>query len=332
MTNGQFPTVRLRRLRRRPWLRGMVRETRLSPDDFVLPLFVHGGGAPIAIPTLPGVVRWPVAGVLEQAQLAAQLGIPAVAVFPAVDPAHKDDQGREAVNPNSLICRTVQALKQQVPDIGVICDVALDPYTAHGHDGVLDAAGDVDNDATVAILVQQAVTLARAGCDVVAPSDMMDGRVGAVRAGLDAAGFGQVAILSYAVKYASAFYGPFRDAVGSRGLLKGSKATYQMDPANAREAGREVLLDVVEGADMVMVKPALPYLDVLAAVRRSVEVPVLAYQVSGEYAAIMFAAQAGAVDGEQAMLESLLSIKRAGADAIFSYAALEVARRIQAKN
>ena len=241
-------------------------------------------------------------------------------------PPHlKTPDGSEALNPENLVCRTVRALKHAVPEIGVICDVALDPYTSHGHDGLIDAEGQVLNDATVAVLARQAVTLAAAGADIVAPSDMMDGRVGAIRLALDAEGFQGVAILSYAAKYASAFYGPFRDAVGSRGLLSGDKKTYQMDPANGDEALREVAQDLAEGADMVMVKPGLPYLDIVRRVKDTFQMPTFVYQVSGEYAALHFAAEAGALDGRAAMLESLLAMKRAGADAILTYAALAAA-------
>jgi porphobilinogen synthase len=320
-----FPAFRPRRLRQTPWLRDLVRETWLNSADLILPLFVHPGERAEPIPTLPGVARLPLHGVIATAHKAAQLGIPAIALFPVTPPALKTPDGCEALNPDNLVCRTVRAVKAAVPNLGIICDVALDPYTTHGHDGLMDSAGRVLNDATVAVLARQAVVLAQAGADIVAPSDMMDGRVGAIRQALDAAGFQDVVILSYAAKYASAFYGPFRDAVGSKGVLQGDKRTYQMDPGNRDEALREVAQDLAEGADMVMVKPGLPYLDIIRQVKDTFPVPVLAYQVSGEYAALQFAAAAGALDGRAVMLESLLALKRAGADAILTYGALAVA-------
>jgi porphobilinogen synthase len=325
ITPAAFPDLRLRRMRQAPWLRALVRENRLCAADLILPVFVHDHDAPIPIATLPGVARQPLAGIIATARAAVRAGIPALAVFPVTPPHLKTPDGSEALNPENLVCRTVRALKHAVPEIGVICDVALDPYTSHGHDGLIDAEGQVLNDATVAVLARQAVTLAAAGADIVAPSDMMDGRVGAIRLALDAEGFQGVAILSYAAKYASAFYGPFRDAVGSRGLLSGDKKTYQMDPANADEALREVGQDLAEGADMVMVKPGLPYLDIVRRVKDTFQMPTFVYQVSGEYAALHFAAEAGALDGRAAMLESLLAMKRAGADAILTYAALAAA-------
>jgi porphobilinogen synthase len=325
ITPPPFPALRLRRLRQTPWLRKIVQENRLSPADLILPVFVHDADGSLAIPSLPGVMRQSIGDILATARAAEQAGIPALAVFPVTPPHLKDPTGREALNPQNLVCRTVRALKDAAPGMGVICDVALDPYTSHGHDGLVDAAGQVLNDATVAVLAQQAVTLAAAGADCVAPSDMMDGRVGAIRRALDAEGFAGVAILSYAAKYASAFYGPFRDAVGSRGLLSGDKKTYQMDPANSDEALREVAQDLAEGADMVMVKPGLPYLDIVRRVKDTFQMPTFVYQVSGEYAALQFAAASGALDGRAAMLESLLAMKRAGADGILTYAALAAA-------
>jgi porphobilinogen synthase len=309
----------------------MLAENRLHPSDFVLPLFVCAGtGCEEPIAALPGVSRWSVDRVGEKAREAAALGIPCVALFPNT-PAHLRTEGaEEALNPDNLICRAVRAVKDACPEIGVLTDVALDPYTAHGHDGLVDARGRVLNDETTDILVRQALVQAEAGTDIVAPSDMMDGRVGAIRAGLEAAGKFDTAIMAYAAKYASAFYGPFREAVGSGGRLKGDKKGYQMDPANGAEALREVALDLAEGADMVMVKPGLPYLDVVAAVRQRFEVPTFVYQVSGEYAMIEHAAAAGAGDREALILETLLACKRAGATGVLTYHALDAARLIGA--
>lgn len=330
---GSFPATRLRRLRVASWRRRLVRETILTADDLVQPLFVvEGKAVRQAVPTLPGVTRLSIDEAIKDAQAAYDLGIPALALFPVVDASLKDDQGREAVNPKNLLCRAVAAIKKAVPDIGLICDVALDPYTIHGHDGIFDG-DDVVNDATVDVLVKQALVLAEAGCDVVAPSDMMDGRIAAVRRVLEDRGLVNTMIMAYSAKYASAFYGPFRDAVGSKATLgpKG-KHTYQMDAANTDEALREVDLDIAEGADMVMVKPGMPYLDVLARVSAHVNVPVLAYQVSGEYAMLMIAAANGAFDQAAVMRESLLAFKRAGAAAIFTYAAMDVARALAGKS
>ena len=332
---GRFPTTRLRRTRQHPWLRAAVTETVLSAADLVWPLFVHDRPTSVAVPSMPGVERLGIDGVLRAAEEAVRLGIPAVALFPAVDPALKTDDARQAVDPDNLVCRTVRAVRSRCGDtLGIICDVALDPYTSHGHDGLLKD-GRILNDETVEVLRRQAVVLAEAGCHVVAPSDMMDGRVGAIRAALDAAGRQDVCILSYAAKYASAFYGPFRDAVGSAAALGtaaargvGDKRTYQMDPANTDEALREVALDVAEGADLVMVKPAGVSLDIIHRVKQAFGVPTFAYQVSGEYAMIEAAAGHGWLDGEKAALESLLVIKRAGADAILSYFAPRIARRL----
>jgi len=329
---GKFPATRMRRLRAATWSRRLVRETVLTADDLILPLFViEGTKVRQAVPSLARVERLSVDQMIETAKLARDLGIPALALFPVIDPALKNPEGAEALNPKNLLCRAVRELKAVVPDIGIICDVALDPYTTHGHDGLF-IDDDVVNDATVDILVKQAQILAEAGCDVVAPSDMMDGRIGAIRTMLEDKGFVNTMILSYAVKYASAFYGPFRDAVGSKGALgtKG-KHTYQMDAGNVNEALREAALDVEEGADMVMVKPGLPYLDVIAAVKQHVNVPVVAYQVSGEYAMLANAAAAGAFDHIAAFRETLMSFKRAGASAILTYAALDVARSLAGK-
>src|SRR4051812_1744667 len=332
MTHGKFPATRMRRLRAESWRRRLVRETTLSADDLILPMFVVEGQKvrdPIA--SLPGVARLSIDEAIVTAREAEKLGIPAIALFPAVEPALKDETGKEAVNANNLVSRAVKAIKAAIPELGVICDVALDPYTTHGHDGlVID--GDVANDATLDVLIQQALVLARAGCDVVAPSDMMDGRVGAIRAAFEREGFANTMILSYAVKYASAFYGPFRDAVRSKGALgaKG-KHTYQMDAGNVLEGLREAALDVEEVADMVMVKPGMPYLDVIRAVKEHLAVPVLAYQVSGEYAMIAHAAAAGGLDRDAAMREIMLGFKRAGASAILTYAALDLARGLKAQ-
>jgi porphobilinogen synthase len=331
--HGAFPTIRLRRLRRHAWLRRAVAETVLTPADLVWPIFVHDHEAALPVASMPGVERLPIEGVLVAAEEALRLGIPAIAVFPVVEPGRKTDDGGHACDADNLACRTVRAIRERFGDaLGVICDVALDPYTSHGHDGLL-RDGEIVNDETVAVLCRQAMVLAEAGCHVVAPSDMMDGRVGAIRETLDEAGREDVAILSYAAKYASAFYGPFRDAVGSAAALGtasgrgvADKKTYQMDPANAAEALREVSLDIAEGADMVMVKPAGTALDVIHRVKTAFGVPTFAYQVSGEYAMIHAAAGNGWLDGDKAALESLLVIKRAGADAVLTYFAPRVAR------
>jgi porphobilinogen synthase len=307
----------------------MLAEHRLHPSDFIWPLFIcEGKGCEEPIPALPGVSRWAVDRLGEQAKAAAVAGIPCVALFPNTPADLRGEDAREALNPDNLICRAIKAIKDAAPGIGILTDVALDPYTSHGHDGLVDDRGCVSNDETVAVLTEQAIVQARAGADIIAPSDMMDGRVGAIRAALEREGFCDIAIMAYAAKYASAFYGPFRDAVGSRGLLKGDKKAYQMDPANSAEALREVALDLAEGADMVMVKPGLPYLDVVAAVAREFRVPTFAYQVSGEYAMIEHAAAAGAGDREALILETLLAFKRAGATGVLSYHALDAARLI----
>ena len=326
---AQFPATRLRRFRQAGWSRSLVRETVLTPADFVLPLFVkEGEGDSEPIPTLPGVFCHTISRLLDVVSEAQSVGIPAIALFPVTDPALKTSDGREAINPDNLVCRAIHAVKKTIPEVGVIADVALDPYTDHGHDGVL-VDGTIANDASVAVLVDQAMVLAEAGCDVVAPSDMMDGRVGAIRNALEAASLPDVLILSYAVKYASALYGPFRDAVGSSGALSGaSKSTYQMDPCNGREALREVALDIQEGADAVMVKPGLSYLDVISRVRQEFAVPVFAYHVSGEYAMVKAGGGAGLFNSEDVMKEHLITMKRAGADAILSYAALDIARTL----
>jgi porphobilinogen synthase len=322
-----FPTTRLRRPRAHDWSRRLVGESRLSVDDLIWPIFVTDGpDAGAEVSSMPGVIRRDVAGAVEAAEEAASLGIPALALFPQTDPGLKDPHGSYALDPENLVCRAVRAIKDSGAKVGLVCDVALDPYTSHGHDGVLEN-GCILNDESVALLVSQALVLAEAGADVVAPSDMMDGRVGAIRHALDNAGRQDVMICAYAAKYASAFYGPFRDAVGSAANLgQGDKRTYQMNPGNRDEALREVALDLAEGADMVMVKPGMPYLDIVAAVKREFGVPTFAYQVSGEYAMIKAAALNGWIDGEKAMVESLLAFKRAGADAVLTYFAPMVAR------
>ncbi len=327
---SQYPALRLRRTRCSAWSRRLHAENILTPSDLIWPLFVTEGDAAEPIASLPGVSRWSVAQIADRAKEAAALGIPCVALFPNT-PAHlRSDDGAEAFNANNLMCRAIRAIKDRVPDIGVLTDVALDPYTSHGHDGLVDATGYVLNDRTAEVLVRQAVAQADAGADVVAPSDMMDGRVGLIREGLESAGHHNVQIMSYAAKYASGFYGPFRDAVGSSGLLKGDKKTYQMDPANADEAIREVALDIAEGADSVMVKPGLPYLDIILRVKSEFGVPVFAYQVSGEYAMIEAAAAAGAGDRDALVLETLMAFKRAGCSGVLTYHAPHAARLLGA--
>ena len=327
MTQASFPAIRMRRGRSAPWIREMLAENRLHPSDFIWPLFIcEGKGSEEPIATLPGVSRWSVDRLAEKAREARDLGIPCVALFPNTPANLRSEDAREAFNPDNLICRAIRAIKDAVPEVGVLTDVALDPYTAHGHDGLTDDRGRVLNDETSAVLVEQALVQAAAGADIVAPSDMMDGRVGAIRAGLEREGHTEVAIMAYAAKYASACYGPFRDAVGSRGLLKGDKRGYQMDPANGAEALREVALDIAEGADMVMVKPGLPYLDIVSAVKREFGVPTFAYQVSGEYAMLETAAQSGAGDRDDLILETLMAFKRAGATGVLTYHAADAAR------
>ena len=323
---SRFPTVRLRRLRRHDWTRRLVAESMLTAADLILPLFiVEGMNRRQPVPSMPGVDRLSIDLAVAEAERAARLGIPVIALFPNIDSGLRTEDGREATNPGNLICRAVQAIKNAVPEIGILCDVALDPYTSHGHDGVL-ANEYVDNDRSLEILVRQALVQAQAGCDIIAPSDMMDGRVGAIREALEAQGHSDTLIMAYAAKYASAFYGPFRDAVGSSKALRGDKRTYQMDPANGDEAMREVELDIAEGADMVMVKPGLPYLDIVHRVRTEFGVPTFAYQVSGEYAMLMAATERGWLDHDRAILESLLCFKRAGATGVLSYFALSAAR------
>jgi porphobilinogen synthase len=326
-----FPTTRLRRNRRDSWSRRMVAEARLDVADLIWPVFVlEGRDRREPVPSMPGVERLSIDHLLPLLEEAMTLGIPAIALFPVTPEELKTGDGAEATNADNLVCRAVRAIKDALPDLGVVCDVALDPYTSHGQDGLIDDDGYVLNDETLAVLARQALVQAEAGCDVIAPSDMMDGRIGAIRRTLDEAGRQHTRIMSYAAKYASGFYGPFRDAVGSSGALgKRGKETYQLDPANANEALREVAMDLAEGADMVMVKPGMPYLDIIARVKEAFGVPTFAYQVSGEYAMIQAAAQNGWLDGERAMDEALLGFKRAGCDGILTYAALDAARRLK---
>ena len=325
---ASYPATRLRRSRAAAWSRALHRETVLTPADLIWPLFVtEGRGVEEPIATLPGVSRWSLDGIAARAREAVELGIPCVALFPNTPPDRRTDDGKEALNADNLMCRAIRAIRDACgSDIGVLTDVALDPYTSHGQDGLLDKAGYVVNDETVAMLVDQAVNQAEAGADIVAPSDMMDGRVRAIRMALEMGGHHNVQIMSYAAKYASAFYGPFRDAVGSGGLLKGDKKSYQMDPANGDEALREVALDITEGADSVIVKPGLPYLDIVRRVKERFEVPVFAYQVSGEYAMIEAAAAAGAGERDALVLETLMAFKRAGCAGVLTYHAPLAAR------
>ena len=327
---GRYPNTRLRRNRRDNWSRRLVSQTRLSIDDLIWPVFVHELDGPAPVPSMPGVERLSVAGLVEAAGEAAAIGISALAIFPVINLALKTDEAEEAYNPDNLICRAVRAVAKAVPDIGIVCDVALDPFTSHGQDGLV-RDGYVVNDESIEVLVKQSLVQAAAGCNVIAPSDMMDGRVGAIRAALDAAGHDNVRIMAYAAKYASGFYGPFRDAVGSSTSLgKGDKRTYQLDPANSDEALREVALDIAEGADMVMVKPGMPYLDIVHRVKEAFGLPTYAYQVSGEYAMLEGAGAQGWVDGERVMMESLVGFKRAGADGILTYFALRAAKQLKA--
>ena len=322
-----YPALRLRRTRSAPWSRRLHAETVLTPADLIWPLFIAAGeGVEEPIASLPGVSRWSVDLIVERAKEALAAGIPCIALFPNTPRELRTDDGAEALNPDNLMCRAIGAIKDHVPGIGVLTDVALDPYTAHGHDGLVDSQGYVLNDDTAEVLIAQSLNQAAAGADIIAPSDMMDGRIGLIREALEDEGHVNVQIMSYAAKYASAFYGPFRDAVGSRGLLKGDKKTYQMDPANAEEALREVALDLDEGADSVMVKPGLPYLDIIVRVKSTFEVPVFAYQVSGEYAMIEAAVAAGAAERDAMVLETLMAFKRAGCSGVLTYHALHAAR------
>ncbi|MCK1343760.1 MULTISPECIES: porphobilinogen synthase [unclassified Bradyrhizobium] len=322
-------TVRPRRNRKAEWARRMVRENVLTTDDLIWPLFlIDGNNKREQIASMPGVERLSVDQAVRDAERAMKLTIPCLALFPYTDPSLRDEEGSEATNPNNLVCQAVRAIKKEFPEIGILCDVALDPFTSHGHDGLI-SDGKILNDETVAVLVRQALVQAEAGCDIIAPSDMMDGRVAAIREGLDRTGLLDVQIMAYAAKYASAFYGPFRDAIGSAKTLTGDKRTYQMDSANTDEALREVELDIAEGADMVMVKPGMPYLDVVRRVKDTFAMPTFAYQVSGEYAMIAAAANNGWLDGDRAMMESLLAFKRAGADGVLSYFAPKAAEKLR---
>lgn len=326
-----FPAIRMRRTRANAWSRALCAENTLSSSDFIWPIFlIDGVKKSEPVDSMPGVERLSIDLAVRAAEEAAALGIPVLALFPHIDPTHKTADGAEAANPDNLICRATRAIKKAVPEIGILCDVALDPYTTHGHDGLIDEDGYVVNDETVAVLIKQALAQVEAGCDIIAPSDMMDGRIGAIRKTLETAGHKNTMIMAYAAKYASAFYGPFRDAVGSSKALVGDKRTYQMDPANSDEALREVALDINEGADMVMVKPGMPYLDVLARVKDAFGLPTFSYQVSGEYAMLMAAIKAGYLDPDRVILESLMAFKRAGAAGILTYFAVDAAKRIAA--
>ena len=328
ISSPRFPSTRLRRNRRSAAIRSLVAETGLTPSDLIYPLFVLDGDKdPEPVPSMPGIQRHSIGGIIEEVKQATTLGIPGIALFPVIDAGGKSESGEEAANPDGLVPRTVKALKEECPEVAVITDVALDPYTTHGQDGIIDESGYVLNDETVDMLVRQAASHAAAGADIVAPSDMMDGRVGAIRQRLEADGHRNTLILAYAAKYASCFYGPFRDAVGSAANLGGGdKKNYQMNPTNSDEALREVGMDIAEGADIVMVKPALPYLDVVSRVRTEYRVPVFAYQVSGEYSMLKAAAERGWLDEKSSVLEALLGIRRAGASAILSYYAPDAAR------
>lgn len=328
-----YPALRLRRLRQADWVRRLVRESVLTPADLIWSMVVHEGEGEIPVASMPGVSRLSVKDCAKAAVEARKLGIPAIAIFPYIDGANKDALGSQAADPNGVIATVVKAMKDAAPEVGIMCDVALDPFTDHGHDGVIEN-GKIANDATIERLVEQALVQAKAGCDILAPSDMMDGRVGILRSALEAEGLQDVMIMSYAAKFASAFYGPYRDAIGSGKLgtlgAPADKKTYQMDSANTEEALREVALDIAEGADMVMVKPGMPYLDIVSRVVREFEMPTFAFQVSGEYAMIMAAAQNGWIDEERAILESLGAFKRAGADGVISYFAPRAARMLGA--
>jgi porphobilinogen synthase len=324
-----FPAIRMRRNRRTAWSRALVRENTLTVADLIWPIFVIDGESRTeAVASMPGVSRYSVDIAVKRAVEAAELGIPAIALFPNTPSSLRSADGAEAFNPDNLVCQAVRAIRRAVPDIGIMCDVALDPYTSHGHDGLMEG-NDIVNDLTLDALVRQALVQAEAGCDIIAPSDMMDGRIGRIRSALEANGLQHVQIMAYSAKYASGFYGPFRDAVGSSGTLIGDKRTYQMDPGNSDEAMREVALDIAEGADMVMVKPGMPYLDIVARVKETFRVPTFAYQVSGEYAMIMAACQNGWLDPTKVIPESLMAFKRAGADGVLTYFALEMARTLR---
>lgn len=324
---GSFPQTRPRRNRQNEWSRRLVAETSVLVDDLILPVFIKEGKNIVEeVPSMPGVSRFSIDTLIDHIKQSSDLGIPAIAIFPAIDNELKSEDGRESYNSDNLVCRAIKEVKDAVPDIGIICDVALDPYTSHGHDGLLKD-GIILNDETLEILCSQAIAQAKAGCDIIAPSDMMDGRVGAIRKALDDEGFSSVRIMSYAAKYASSFYGPFRDAIGSASnLLKGSKKSYQMDPKNSDEAALEVALDIKEGADMVIVKPGMPYLDIISKIKEHFRVPVFAYQVSGEYAMMKAASENNWLDFDQVMYESLISFKRAGASGVLTYSAIDIAK------
>ncbi len=334
MTNliGQYPATRMRRNRKTNWSRAMVQENTLSCADLIWPLFIiDGDNKTETISAMPGILRYSVDLLVKQVKIAYELGIPAIALFPNTPNELRTQNGEEAYNPNNLVCKAVRAIKQAVPNIGIICDVALDPYTSHGHDGLMNG-NEILNDASVNVLVKQALTQAKAGCDIIAPSDMMDGRIGLIRQALDQAGYEQVQIMAYSAKYASAYYGPFREAVGANNQLKGDKKTYQMDYANSDEALREVALDIQEGADMVMVKPGLPYLDIITRVKAEFKTPTFAYQVSGEYAMMQGAIQNGWLDEDKIIIESLMAFKRAGANGILTYFALKAAKLLHSSD
>jgi porphobilinogen synthase len=327
--SSSFPAIRMRRNRRTPWSRAMVRENTLTAHDLIWPVFViPGSNRTEGVPSMPGVIRYSIDLLVDKVKEAADLGIPAVALFPNTPPELRTADAREAFNADNLVCRAVRAIKKAVPGIGIMCDVALDPYTSHGHDGLMDG-DEILNDPTLDALVKQSLVQADAGCDIIAPSDMMDGRIGRIRSALEQRGLQHVQIMSYSAKYASGFYGPFRDAVGSSGTLKGDKRTYQMDPANSDEAIREVALDLAEGADMVMVKPGLPYLDIVRRVKEHFGVPTFAYQVSGEYAMIMAACRNGWLDPAKVVPEALMAFKRSGADGVLTYFAVDVAKSLK---
>ncbi|MEM8985979.1 MAG: porphobilinogen synthase [Pseudomonadota bacterium] len=332
LTIGAYPAIRMRRTRAADWSRRLCAETRLNANDLIWAVVVRSGeNMEEPVPSMPGVNRLSIDRLVEAAKTARDLGVPAIAIFPYTAAEDRTPDGREALNEDNLMCKAARAVKAAVPDIGLICDVALDPYTDHGHDGLMEG-DEIVNDATIEVLIRQSIVQAKAGYDVVAPSDMMDGRIGAIRAALESEGYVNVQIMSYAVKYASAFYGPYRDAIGSKGVLKGDKKTYQMNPANRDEGLREVALDLAEGADSVIVKPGLPYLDMITRVKDAFGVPTMAFQVSGEYAMLTAAGQNGLLDKDAAMMESLACFKRAGADGIISYFALEAARKLNNKN
>jgi len=329
--HGQYPRTRMRRNRRDDWNRRLVSENILSVNDLIWPIFVHDHEEALAVPSMPDIHRLSIKGAVDAAKQASDLGIPVMAVFPAIEPELKNPEGSEAINPNNIVCRSVRAIADAVPNIGIMCDAALDPFTSHGHDGLI-RDDYVVNDETVEVLCQQALIQAQAGSNIISPSDMMDGRVGAIRDCLDANGLDDVRILAYSAKYASAFFSPFRDAVGSGTYLgKADKKTYQMDPGNINEALREIALDIAEGADMVMVKPGMPYLDIISKIKDEFGMPTVAYQVSGEYSMLVAAAERGWLDGERVMMESLLSFKRAGADGIVTYFAAKAAAILKAR-